>query len=981
MEPFKRLAFTLIFAWGLTGPADAQVVPIWWNNLYYQKGSEFLVLTGHGGIAPTDPTYSDTIATLASNSIRYARVWHMCGDVDHRPWDVTWDPEEHQYIFWFGVWKEDFWAQFRRALSLARDNGIVAEVHLFDRSGVGWDPLDIRPCEGGKGLFYNDAGYKYWFDGAGRAILEQYVDKLITETHDFDNVIYEVDQESVIPLPGWHAHWAQFVKDKLESLGSERSRVVAITPPSDVIPALGHWSLDDVDTINLHSDKPRPDLSVGELVSYLQRKRAEIRSVRGATGKAVCHDEFGNGMDVEDHLRMMAWTFLTSGAHFHIEQAEPGIALRVAGDVERWKGTSYWEFWRFSPSDEPRLSGGLATFCMKGYWPATGATEYLCYVPAVPLGSNSIGVTLPQPPAGYGNWGAVVWNPREVDAGGHGPFYSASPTFLAAALPSSDPVATRRDWVLHIYSNAGPTYALTVTRGGTGAGTVTSSPGGIDCGLDCTESYTIGTVVSLSASPAAGSRFVGWGGDCSGGASPCQVTVSQARSVSAIFEALPTYPLTVTLAGAGSGTVTSSPAGIACDPDCSGSYPPGTIVTLREIPGPASTFTGWSGACSGAQASCQVTMDAAQSVTASFAPFPGLLYNPLPLPCRVLDTRSQDPLAHGHAVSIPVAGSCGVPGAAQAVATTVVAVNPTAPGFIAMNSPTISTAVANFPLSGDAWASSALASLSGGSVSAAAYLADLGTTHLVMDVSGYFVPDSLGGQFYRPLIPPARLVDTRSEDDPLPAETKRIYETAGFGRLPADATALALSASIVTPQDRGHLKLYPADGGFPNTSFLNYRSADLIGNGGIVAVSGATGRLAAWSSQTLHLILDVHGAFVLRPARPARRYFPITPCRVLDTRATGQRFSGSLSFPVGGTCGIPADAVAVAANFAVVDPSASGHLRLSPAGYAPVISQLLYQAGWTVSSGALVSLGAGGHVTAIVPSTTDLVFDVTGYFR
>jgi hypothetical protein len=247
-----------------------------------------------------------------------------------------------------------------------------------------------------------------------------------------------------------------------------------------------------------------------------------------------------------------------------------------------------------------------------------------------------------------------------------------------------------------------------------------------------------------------------------------------------------------------------------------------------------------------------------------------------------------------------------------------------------------------------------------------------------MDVTGYFVLAGLGGQSYVPLLPPARFLDTRLLNDPLLAGTERIYETAGFGGLPSNATALALSASIVAPQNFGHLKLYPADRGLPATSFLNYRPADVITNGGIVAVSAPTGRLGAWSSQTLHLILDVHGAFV--PAS-ATRYFPIAPCRVLDTRATGQRFSGSLSFTVGSTCGIPADAAAVAANFAVVNPAGVGHVTLSPAGYAPVVSQLLYQAGWTISSGALVSLGAGGSVTASAPVATDLVFDVTGYFR
>ena len=70
--------------------------------------------------------------------------------------------------------------------------------------------------------------------------------------------------------------------------------------------------------------------------------------------------------------------------------------------------------------------------------------------------------------------------------------------------------------------------------------------------------------------------------------------------------------------GTGSGTVTSTPAGIDCGTDCSESYDYGTEVTLSAVAATGSTFAGWSGAnCSGT-GSCVVTMDAAKSVTATF---------------------------------------------------------------------------------------------------------------------------------------------------------------------------------------------------------------------------------------------------------------------------------------------------------------------------------------------------------------------------
>jgi hypothetical protein len=79
----------------------------------------------------------------------------------------------------------------------------------------------------------------------------------------------------------------------------------------------------------------------------------------------------------------------------------------------------------------------------------------------------------------------------------------------------------------------------------------------------------------------------------------------------------PTYKLTVTDVGRGTGTVTSSPTGISCGSTCSASYNSGTSVTLTATPASGSTFAGWSGACSGTGA-CSVSMNANQNVTATF---------------------------------------------------------------------------------------------------------------------------------------------------------------------------------------------------------------------------------------------------------------------------------------------------------------------------------------------------------------------------
>ncbi len=80
-----------------------------------------------------------------------------------------------------------------------------------------------------------------------------------------------------------------------------------------------------------------------------------------------------------------------------------------------------------------------------------------------------------------------------------------------------------------------PQKTLTVTKDGTGTGTVTSSPAGINCGVTCQANYTQGTQVTLTATPDAGSIFAGWsGGGCSGSGT-CVLTLNDNTTVTATF--------------------------------------------------------------------------------------------------------------------------------------------------------------------------------------------------------------------------------------------------------------------------------------------------------------------------------------------------------------------------------------------------------------------------------------------------------------
>jgi alpha-tubulin suppressor-like RCC1 family protein len=164
-----------------------------------------------------------------------------------------------------------------------------------------------------------------------------------------------------------------------------------------------------------------------------------------------------------------------------------------------------------------------------------------------------------------------------------------------------------------LYMGVPSVYTLTVTNTGSGTGTVTSGPAGIDCGSDCSEDYIDGTRVTLTATPDAGSAFIGWSGDADCSDADGVVSMNSAKTCTAAFE-LVYHTLTVTKTG--SGTVTSSPAGIDCGSDCSEDYVESTAVTLTATPDAGSIFTGWSG-----DADCNddmVTMDSAKTCTATF---------------------------------------------------------------------------------------------------------------------------------------------------------------------------------------------------------------------------------------------------------------------------------------------------------------------------------------------------------------------------
>lgn len=378
----------------------------------------------------------------------------------------------------------------------------------------------------------------------------------------------------------------------------------------------------------------------------------------------------------------------------------------------------------------------------------------------------------------------------------------------------------------------------------------------------------------------------------------------------------------------------------------------------------------------------------------------------LPLtPGRILDTRTGPDATTidgeflgdgirpaGDVVMLDVAGRGGVPSNAEAVFLNIAAAGSPANGFItaypcdAAERPTTSNL--NY-VGGQAASAAAIAKLD---ADGRVCLFTSSTAHLIVDVNG-FVP---AGGTVESLVP-ARLLETRAGLATIDGTSAGIGRVAAGsttmltvtdrGGVPADAEAVLVNVTAITPSASTFLTVFPCGETQPTAASLNSPQGGVVNNL-VLAKVGTSGQICIFSSSATDLVVDA-SAYV--PAGGGLS--SIVPARLWETRigpgnttidglrqGTGRIGVGTVQVQVTGRGGVPDIATGAMLNVAAINPTTGGFITLWPCGQpTPTAANVNFGPGSVVSNAVFVKIGDNGRVCFSSTSNTDLAIDVVGY--
>jgi hypothetical protein len=260
---------------------------------------------------------------------------------------------------------------------------------------------------------------------------------------------------------------------------------------------------------------------------------------------------------------------------------------------------------------------------------------------------------------------------------------------------------------------------------------------------------------------------------------------------------------------------------------------------------------------------------------------------------------------------------------------------------------------------------------------------------------------------FHPQSPPIRLLDSRTGNGMPSGRPAKLYanapvrvQVAGRNTVGANATAVTVNAAIVYPSAAGSLFLGPKSTPNPATFTMAFNKMDITNYGVTVELSSSSDQYPGSIYATYHasgttdLVLDITGWFAPSTTPGGETYFPITPFRALDSRIgnglSKAKFKANVprSFAIWGRGNagdtVPTSARAVTGNLTAVNANYHGAVYLGPGGPSGPSATINFVAGQIRGNSITVALSSSGTLSATFEAksgkTTDLVFDVTGYY-
>ncbi|MGA2373256.1 MAG: hypothetical protein ACLPPV_09480 [Candidatus Korobacteraceae bacterium] len=241
-------------------------------------------------------------------------------------------------------------------------------------------------------------------------------------------------------------------------------------------------------------------------------------------------------------------------------------------------------------------------------------------------------------------------------------------------------------------------------------------------------------------------------------------------------------------------------------------------------------------------------------------------------------------------------------------------------------------------------------------------------------------------------VTPCRLVDTRN-GSPIQGGASQSFILPQLGNcgIPATAAAYSLNVTVVPITTLGYLTIWPTGENQPVASTLNSPDGRIKANAAIVP-AGYQGAVSVYVTDTTNVILDIDGYYA-PPASNTYQFYPLTPCRLVDTRGADGELGGPRlqaqtprDFPLLQSTCIPSglQPLAYSLNFTVVpNPGGQplGYLTVWPVGEPqPTVSTLNNPTATVVANAAIVPAGTNGDINVYAYNTTDLLIDINGYF-